>query len=400
MIKAFRPWRRLVGVMEAVAMLGLPFLQIGGQSALRFDVPTLKLYFFGTSIWIEEFFLVLIALLFVTFLIIFITLVFGRIWCGWVCPQTVLSDFTSFADGKGEKRGPAGRAGGLLLLMLISIVVGADLIWFFVSPYEFFPRLTAGELGPVIWGIWISLSVIMFLNLWLLRRRFCATVCPYAKMQSVLYDRNTLVIAFDPNRKDQCRECRACVNVCPVDIDIREGLSPACINCAECIDACTQRMEKRGLKSLISYSFGLPGEAARVVRQNAVAIGMVTLLSLVFLVYLSVTAQPFDVTVVRNVDFVAGAGEEPDATGSFVLSFRNLEDSPLDIVIAVPGAKVAPGMVEGIAPGEARRVTVYVTLDEPAREGERIREIQFVMTPEDGERTVRQRAKIILPGSF
>jgi cytochrome c oxidase accessory protein FixG len=394
MTKAFGPWRRLVGVLQGVVILGLPFLRVGGQSALRFDVPALRLYFFGTSIWIEEFFLVLIALLFATFLIIFFTLVLGRIWCGWVCPQTVLSDLTAFIRRKGNV---AGKAAGHITLLFISALVGANLVWYFVSPYEFFPQLVSGGLHPVVWGTWMALAAVIYLDLAFIRQKFCATICPYARMQSVLYDRSTLVIAFDPARTDECRECRACVQVCPVDIDIREGLSPACINCAKCIDACKMRLEPRGLRSLVNYSFGLPGEAVRVVRQNAVAVGLVTAIFLGFLVYLSATNEPIEATLLRNMEFPSSYDRDGNPVNSFIISLRNFRDEPLDIHISLPGASVVPDMVEDVGPGEVRKATVYVTLEGQAEGGGRIREIEFILAPEGDLQYIKRQARFIMP---
>ena len=95
MSKGFQPWRRFAGLLHAVVALGLPFLRISGESALRFDVPTLTLRFFGAAIAMDEFFLVLVAVLFLTFLFVTLTIILGRIWCGWLCPQTVIVTATA-----------------------------------------------------------------------------------------------------------------------------------------------------------------------------------------------------------------------------------------------------------------------------------------------------------------
>lgn len=92
--KRIRPWRRFAESVQAVIIIGLPFLEIKGDSALRFDVPALQLHFFGLTLWMEEFFIVLVAVIFLSLLVIFLTLVLGRIWCGWVCPQTALNALT------------------------------------------------------------------------------------------------------------------------------------------------------------------------------------------------------------------------------------------------------------------------------------------------------------------
>ena len=148
-----------------------------------------------------------------------------------MCPQTVLSDFTWFIEKTAGR--PLARATGLFGTFAVSLLVAASLIWYFVSPYEFFPRLFSGQLGNIIGGFWIVLTGIIFADLAMLRRGFCATVCPYAKMQSALFDKKTLVIAFDASRKEECMNCGACMRTCPVGVDIRKGQNSACINCAD-----------------------------------------------------------------------------------------------------------------------------------------------------------------------
>ncbi|MBI4844153.1 MAG: 4Fe-4S binding protein, partial [Nitrospirae bacterium] len=289
--KRFQPWRRLVRALEAVIILGIPFLRINGESALRFDIPSLRLHFFGLSLWMEEFFILLIAVIFLTFFFLLITLLFGRVWCGWLCPQTVISDLTRFTE---KATGLAHKLGAYSAVFLISIIVAANLIWYFIDPYEFIPQVLEGSLGDVAWGFWLTLTGIIFLNFILLRQRFCATVCPYAKLQGVMYDDKTLVIAFDARRKQECMDCGACVKVCPVNIDIREGMSNACINCAECIDECGKMMGRREKKSLISYFFVTPGGGSKVLRRNAVMLGSVAALFLMFFAYLAFSRVALD----------------------------------------------------------------------------------------------------------
>ena len=306
MTHSIRSARRIAGALQALLIIGLPFLRIKGESALRFDIPSLQLHFFGVTLWMEEFFIFLSSLLFMTFLIVFITLLFGRIWCGWTCPQTVLSDFTWFVDLVSRKN-PAAKAAAFLATLILSVVAAASLIWYFVSPYEFFPRLIAGQLGSVVGGFWIVLTGIIFADLALVRRDFCATVCPYAKMQSALFDKKTLVIAFDPRREEECMDCGACVRACPTGVDIRKGQSVACISCAECIDACDRMMAKRegaGLRGgLIGYFFGIPGEKGKLLRGNVMLIGSVTAASFLFFVYISLSRAVFDMTVLPDYAF-------------------------------------------------------------------------------------------------
>ena len=170
-----RSLRRIAEILQALLIIGLPFVKIGGQSALRFDIPTLRLHVFGYSIWMQEFFIVLIATIFLTFLIVFVTLVFGRIWCGWLCPQTVLIDFTPFMD-KAKPKGLVYKLVSYLLTFCVSVIVAASLIWYFVSPYEFIPELIKGNLGATTWGFWIVLTIIIILNYAFLMHKWCANV--------------------------------------------------------------------------------------------------------------------------------------------------------------------------------------------------------------------------------
>jgi cytochrome c oxidase accessory protein FixG len=362
-MKRFQHWRRIVRILEAVIVIGLPFITINSTSALRFDIPALQLHFFGISIWMEEFFIVLIAIFFLVFLFAFITLLYGRVWCGWVCPQTVISDLTGFLH---YKEAPVlQRIFSLASVFAVSIVVAANLIWYFVSPYEFFPALINGDLGRIVWGFWLSLTAILFLNFTLIRHSFCATVCPYAKLQGVLYDDRTLVITMDPERKDECIECLACVRTCPVNIDIRKGLSNACINCAQCVDACAPVMEKRKKTSLIGYFFGLPAKTGKVLRQNAVILGAVTAIFMVFFLYLLYMRLPLDVTVLPNSSFPPRITVNGGVINSYILSIRNM--GAMDMQLSVRARKgekelkITPDRSFQLTAGQMEKRTVYIS---------------------------------------
>ena len=155
MSSGIQPWRWTAKIFQAAAILALPFVTINGESSLRFDVPTLTLHIFGARIWMDEFFLVLVMLLFLSFLFFLLTILFGRVWCGWLCPQTVIIDFTGFVD-RVPGKSLAVRTKSLVSLFAISVLLAATILWYFVSPYEFFERLRAGALGPVIGWSWIN----------------------------------------------------------------------------------------------------------------------------------------------------------------------------------------------------------------------------------------------------
>lgn len=373
MIRKFHRLRRLAGAALLALLISLPFLRINGESALRFDVPSLRLLFFGTAIWMQDFFIVLIAVIFLTFLVLFATTLFGRIWCGWLCPQTVLADATPFMDAP-RKQGYAARVAASAAVGAVSSIIAAMLIGYFVSPFDL-PSLfrTGGAPVPIVIGSWVVLTVILFLDLVAVRRGFCATVCPYAKMQGVLFDDRTLVVAFDNRRAQECKECLACVKACPVKIDIRKGPQMACIHCAECVDACTERMAKQGRQPLVSYFFGVPGERRTGVRVYPLITGVLATASLAFLMYLSLTRIPFDMNVRLNYTGAAQVRADDTMTNSYELSLRNMGNMDLELDLSV-SLSAAPDRVIRISPDVVRlkqgtdivKMPVFVTLAQEA----------------------------------
>ena len=244
----WKSYRRAIEVLQAFILTGLPFLSVNGKSALRFDIPTLKLYVFGSVIWIREFYLILGVVLFFLLFIAFVTVIFGRIWCGWLCPQTVLLDLSQ-SIAKLFRRKSQKTIQSLLLIPL-SALVSITMIWYFIPPAE---TLNTLFVSTTITSFFLVLWIAVFLELAFLGRGFCTSICPYAMLQNTLFDKHTLVIEYDVARDVSCMKCDECVRVCPVGIDIKQGLSSACIACAECIDACRVLSEKRGMPPFPNY---------------------------------------------------------------------------------------------------------------------------------------------------
>lgn len=365
-------WRRLAGAAQALLYLALPFVSLGGQSALRFDVPTLTLHVFGATLAMDEFFVLLPATIFVAFLFLAVTVAFGRVWCGWSCPQTLLSDLTRLVQPTpGKRRRPWRRAAGFALTALVSLVFGAATVWYFVPPAEFLGDLAAGRLGPVASGAWAALAATLFLDLAFLRARFCATACPYAKLQGVLYDRGTLVVAYDGRRAADCIDCGACVRCCPTGIDIRDGLQMECIACAECVDACRPIMLKlKRPTELVGYFYGEPGRPRRLLRPAVLALSAGTLVALGLTAAAAhgASRDTLDLSVVVASDFPARLAPDGRAVSAFNAGLENRAHGAVTVRLSLeaPGLQVtlSPEQVE-LGPGEHKRVRLVATVRGP-----------------------------------
>lgn len=398
MTGSYHRFRRVIGAVLLVTFLGLPFLRIDGQSAFRFDVPTLHLLFFGARIGLADFFVILVALIFLAFFTLFMTTMFGRIWCGWLCPQTVILDATGIMEDVRHRR-LTGKIAFSLVAVAVSGVIAAALIGYFVDPAEVIGILPAG--GPaakiIAWS-WISMTVLLYLDLTVVRRRFCATVCPYARMQGVLFDDRTLLVAFDAARARECMECKACVRACPVGIDIRKGTQAACIHCAECVDACTGKMAGKG-SSLIDYSFGLPGTPRPRSRVFPYLSGGLTFLALLFLMYLIGSKVPFDLGV--RMLYTSGPVVQSDGSVSnrYELSLRNKTEKDLNMKLSVTAAsgtgRISPSSLTLPADGNVARVQAVITvLDAGSLQDRKV--TLTVIVPEDGT-SLSQEVHFMMP---
>jgi cytochrome c oxidase accessory protein FixG len=361
-------WRRGAGIAQAAIFLGLPFVTIRGQSALRFDVPTLRLHLLGATLWMDEFFVLLLGILAAGAVFLLVTFVWGRIWCGWSCPQTLLGDLTAMlAEERARKRRrPLRLALAWLAVAAVSVVFSAATLWYFVPPSEFLHRLLALDLGPVLGWSWAVLGAVLFLDLGFVRGRFCATTCPYAKLQGVLFDRSTLVVAYDDRRDAECIDCGACVRVCPTGIDIRDGLQAECIACAQCIDACEPILARLGRPTLVDYFWGAPGGRPRFLRPTVLALGAASVLAVGGTVAAGVHAgrASLDLSAAFSTRFTPRTGPDGRVVNAYEVSFENRGDSPVTLRLALAPARgeatVSPDRIE-LAPGEHRRVTLVAS---------------------------------------
>jgi cytochrome c oxidase accessory protein FixG len=401
MSRTYHQARIAVGTALLAILILLPFVRVNGESALRFDVPTLRLLFFGTVVWMEDFFLVLVAVLALTFLTLFITTAFGRIWCGWLCPQTVLIDLTPFLDNL-TKKGFIRQAASLLPAGVVSMLIAASLVGYFVSPCEVISLVQSGGTASTV--VTISFAVLflfLFLDLIALRRTFCATVCPYAKMQGVLFDERTLIVAFDKNRRAECMRCAACVRACPVGIDIRKGAQSACIHCAECVDACTERMAPTNRPSLIAYVFGEPAGRKGGIRVSLYLSGGMTTASVLLLLYLTAVRVPFEATITPVYAGTVTTAADKSVTNRYTLSLRNTGEADLEVSLAVSApsvsARVDPTRVRLARGQESIQVPISIIINAITADGRQYLPLTLVIKHEKSNKELEKPVSFLLP---
>jgi cytochrome c oxidase accessory protein FixG len=265
-LSTYRSKRRLIQALSTIFVVVLPLLNI-----LRFDIPTLRFYFFTTALWIDEFYVVfLVSMLFLWIIVIF-AMLYGRVWCGWMCPQTVFNEMYTWFRGLSRKwfrlpknGGPLGRriAADALLVAgaaAVSLFVAFNLVAYFVDPFRMAGELVSGTLGPVTSGVILSIAAVMFADIMMWREKFCTRACPYAMMQVVFTDRNTQVVRYQTERDAECIDCKACVRDCMMGIDIRTSpYQTECIHCGDCVDSCEAILGrlKTPLPTLISFAWG------------------------------------------------------------------------------------------------------------------------------------------------
>jgi cytochrome c oxidase accessory protein FixG len=356
------------GILIAILVL-VPWVRIGGEPLVLLDVPGRKFHVLGLVIFPQELYFLWLILAALALSLFFFTALAGRLWCGWACPQTVLTDVFAGLARRIEgwtSHGPPPhvaawrRVATHAVWLLLAFGLGFHLVGYFVSPYTMLGQLAAGELSRTATGFLVVASGLAYLDLAFVRQTFCKYLCPYARFQGVLFDRDTLVVGYDRLRgeprgkrsaradagaedKGDCVDCGLCVAVCPTGIDIRNGLQLECIACTQCIDACDGVMahldRPRGLidyRSLVSLErLG----KARLLRPRVVLYA--TLLAVVVFVFAGALAerQPLDLQVAHNDTSLAMATADGRVGNAYTLHIQNRDrtDHRYRLSLEAPG---------------------------------------------------------------
>ncbi|MCF6244320.1 MAG: cytochrome c oxidase accessory protein CcoG [Sulfurovum sp.] len=295
----YRIKRYWVFAVATVMALVMPWITINGNHLFLLSFDQKKLHLAGVAFDMQELYLMPFLLMLLFLGIFAVTAVGGRAWCGWACPQTIFR--VIYRDGietkllglrkriKNKQKDPdmskmenkVKSIIAILLWSLLAFLAAANFMWFFVPPEDFFRYLSNPTEHMTLVGMLVGIALFIIVDVVFIKENFCIYICPYSRVQSVLYDDDTIMAVYDPIRggdiyegkgyerekqftkqKDllkvdtsaECTTCESCVTVCPTHIDIRKGLQLECINCLECVDACTTVMGALGKPSLVQWS--------------------------------------------------------------------------------------------------------------------------------------------------
>ncbi|RQD68713.1 cytochrome c oxidase accessory protein CcoG [Campylobacter hepaticus] len=359
-ITTYTKKRYFVYLIASIVILVLPFIRINGNHffLLSFDHSKLNLFFMSFST--QEFYLMPFVLIFLFLFIFFITTLSGRIWCAWTCPQTIfrviyrdiiqtkiLKIRQNINNKQKEYQGKYFRKFiGIILFYLISIAAISNLLWYFIPPEDFFYYIQNPQEHLLLMGILFCASLLFTFDITYLAEKFCIYVCPYARIQSVMFDHDTMQVIYDEKRggliyKDhnklykkppqgECIGCEACVSICPTHIDIRKGMQLGCINCLECADACSKVQNNFNRPSLINWTSAKAmqtGDKIHYLRFRTVAYFIILLIALAILIIMGNKKENMLLNINRSSELynISNIKGETVISNAYTFLFQNTD---------------------------------------------------------------------------
>lgn len=369
-------WRNIKWLVMGLIYLPLfilPYIPWGDRPAILWDIPNRKFYFFDLTVWPQDFFILALILLFCFMLLFAMTAIAGRIFCGFICPQTIWIDIMTWiedrVEGSPKKRAKLDnspwnadkiirRGGKHVLFMGVCVFTAIHAVAYFSGIWDLYAGLATFNLKASEWVSLLVIVVSCYVDTGLIREQFCMWVCPYARIQGVFTDQDTQVISYDHHRGEQrgrmkrgkvaeghgdCIDCNLCVVTCPTGVDIRLGQQIGCINCGICADACDSVMDKISRPSgLIRFaSFHEIEENVKVnnpyLRPRPLFYAAVTLFAVVGIVYGLATKTVLDINVRHERSPQFTMMSNGSIQNVYHLDILNKTDQPADFIITITG---------------------------------------------------------------
>lgn len=389
----FRKLKWVAMIMLLGIYYGAPWLrwyrgEHSPDQAILIDMAHRRAYFFGIEIWPQEVYYLTGILILAAVGLFFITSLLGRVWCGYACPQTVWTDLFVWVERivQGDRNARKKldespwtfekiRKKGLthLIWLLIGLFTGGAWVFYFNDAPTLFDQILHVDIPWSVGGWILGLSLSTYIMAGFAREQVCTYMCPYARFQSAMFDKNTLIIAYDETRgeprgkhkagtswegKGHCIDCDSCVVVCPMGIDIRNGLQMECIACGLCIDACNNVMDKIGLpRDLIRYDTEnrAPFRFFRI-RTFWYIVLLSTVASLMF--YSLMTRLPLELNVIHDRNPLFVTLSDGSIRNGYLIHILNKTHEDRTYVLSVRGLNGAELRIEGSRPMPLDKLSV------------------------------------------
>jgi len=414
-------FRRGFGFLLMALFVAIPWLTWNGEQAVLLDLMNQGFRIFGMTLWPQDLTILAWIAIVAAFALFFITTLYGRVWCGFMCPQTtwtfIFMWFEKKIEGTRNQRITLDRrdwnADKVIRKvakhsswLLVSLLTALIFVGYFTDVRALFINFFTFDAG-----FWAVFSVLFFTfctygNAGWMREIMCTHICPYARFQSAMFDKDTYTVSYDAARGEprgprarkvdpaeqdlgHCIDCNLCVQVCPTGIDIRNGLQYECINCGACVDACNGVMDKMNYpKGLIRYTteHNLAGGKTRTFRFKSIGYGFAMLLISGLLVWDIATRIPLQVDVLRDRNQLYSITNEGWVANAYTLKVLNksqVEDRFVVTVTGVDDIQISGDTERVIAGGEVATLPITVTIDPNALSG-RVTQIVVQVTNEAG----------------
>ena len=418
----------------------IPFITINDNHLLLLSFDKLQFHFLGSVYSVSELYVMPFLLMFLFIGIFAMTSIFGRIWCGWSCPQTIFRViYRDLIEGTildlrkinnkqkdidySKKSNQIKKYIALILWFIISLIISCNFMLYFIPPEDFFVYIQNPVEHSFMLIFILTIALFLVYDIVFMKENFCVYICPYSRIQSVLYDDNTKQVTYDFNRggkvyengnksifkvkdwsnNEECTTCEACVKVCPTHIDIRKGLQVECINCLECSHACSTVMGKLNKESLINW-----GSTNKVINKQKISIFtkknityFASLFLCIFLAfYFSLQKEEFLVNVNKTTE-LNSKKENGVISNNYILTIHNTQDKDyiFDIRIENKDFKIKRFDSFELKAGEKiKKVLILETTDDFEKLKEKPSKISIeIFTKEDEKIKVTRQIAFFYP---
>ena len=364
---------RVLGVLGLLGIYYItPWLRWDGHQALLLDLPARKFHIFFITLWPQDFFYLAVLLIIAGLVLFFVTALAGRVWCGYACPQTVWTEAFLWIEREVEGnrmqqqkldalpmsvRKFRIKASKHFLWLAFSAWTGFTFVGYFSPIDELGRNLLAFNIGPweTFWIIFYGFAT--YGNAGFMREQVCKYMCPYARFQSAMFDKDTLVVSYIPNRGEprgsrkrsvdpvaaglgDCIDCTLCVQVCPTGIDIRDGLQYDCIACSACIDACDDVMDKMGYEQgLIKYTteHAMQGGKTHILRPRIIIYAVILLAIMAAFAWSFSQRVSLGLDVIRDRNTLYRETSDGLIENVYILKVLNMDNAAHQYELSVSG---------------------------------------------------------------